>query len=103
MDMLKQQCVQAVAANVTLYSAEDDADSPIGELLRTIESNLCVEDCGAHGDCVDGKTDLKLLARCRHAEEADRCKSLSALSTVTENDGRKLNTAVGRELYGISA
>lgn len=53
-DMLKQQCLHEISSNVTLYSAEDNGDSATSDLLRSIEANLCAEDCGLNGQCVSG-------------------------------------------------
>lgn len=71
LDMLKQQCLQVIASNVTLYTAADDDDSSIGQLMRTIERNLCVEDCGANGDCIDGKVDFKVSRQMSPLRAAD--------------------------------
>jgi hypothetical protein len=70
-DMLKQQCVQVIASNVTLYTAADDIDSQVGELMRMIERNLCIEDCGANGDCTDGKADFKVIRQMSPCQATD--------------------------------
>lgn len=50
LSVLKVQCVEQLASNVSLYNSEEG-----GYVLLEVEETLCMEDCGLHGICFQGR------------------------------------------------